>query len=416
MESESNHQLDVPRKEISRGTTIILLVGAILTLMSAAAISPSLPEMATVFYNDQQSEFLVKLVLTIPALFIAIGGPIVGIIIDRWGRKPMLVFSIILYGISGASGFFFDSLVEILISRALFGFAVAGIMTTSFALVGDYYEGSQRNRIIGLQSAFGTFGGVMFLLAGGYLADISWKAPFLIYLLAFALLPLVIYFIKEPNIPKRKQIQEKRTKEKTSYLIFPLAFLSMVIVYLTPLQIPFYLKELGDISNTEIGIAIASTYLSAGVTSIFYKKIKSKLSFQNIFMLSFLFSGVGHVLVSLSGNYNGVVSGLVVGGIGLGLLIPNMFLWLMSKTPEQFRGRAIGSLLAFVFLGQFFSSVVSQSFIEQLGSSMLFGIGGAVLLTVSLMFVGISFRKKYEKWYDSLVRNELYKNKSKEVK
>ena len=60
----------------------------------------------------------------------------------------------------------------------------------------------------------------------------------------------------------------------------------------------------------------------------------------------------------------------------------------MSKTPEQFRGRAIGSLLAFVFLGQFFSSVVSQPFIEQLGSAMLFGIGGVVLLIVSLMFVG----------------------------
>ncbi len=404
-------------------TTIILLVGAILTVMSAAAISPSLPEMATVFYNDQQSEFFVKLVLTIPALFIAIGGPIVGIIIDRWGRKPMLIFSIILYGISGASGFFFDSLVEILISRALFGFAVAGIMTTSFALAGDYFEGSRRDRIIGLQSAFGTFGGVMFLLAGGYLADISWKAPFLIYLLAFTVLPFVIRFINDSKIQKRKQIQEKRTKEKTTYLIFPLAFFSMVIVYLTPLQIPFYLKELGNISNTEIGIAIASTYLAAGVTSIFYKKIKSKLSFQNIFMLSFLFSGVGYVIVSLSGNYNGIFSGLVVGGIGLGLLIPNMFLLLMSKTPEQFRGRAMGSLLAFVFLGQFFSSVVSQPFIEQLGSAMLFGIGGIALLIVSLMFVGISFRKKLSdskkvksKLDDSLVRYELYKNKPKEVK
>ena len=80
----SNHQQPTHRKESSQVTIVILLVGAILTVMSAAAISPSLPEMSTVFYNDQQSEFLVKLVLTIPALFIAIGGPIVGIIIDRW--------------------------------------------------------------------------------------------------------------------------------------------------------------------------------------------------------------------------------------------------------------------------------------------------------------------------------------------
>jgi len=32
-------------------------------------------------------------------------------------------------------------------------------LSCSFALAGDYFEGSRRDRIIGLQSAFGTFGG-----------------------------------------------------------------------------------------------------------------------------------------------------------------------------------------------------------------------------------------------------------------
>jgi len=121
-------------------TPILLLVAGAMTVMSSAAISPSLPEMSIVFQDEQHAEFLVKLVLTLPMLFIAIFAPLAGIIIDKFGRKKLFVFSVILYGVTGVSGFFLDSLFEILVSRALFGIAVAGIMTTSIALIADYFE------------------------------------------------------------------------------------------------------------------------------------------------------------------------------------------------------------------------------------------------------------------------------------
>ncbi len=111
-----------------------------MTVMASAAISPSLPEMSLVFQNEQDAEFLVKLVLTLPTLSIAIFAPFAGIIIDKCGRKKLFVISIILYGITGTSGFFLDSLFEILVSRALFGMALAGIMTTSVSLITDYFE------------------------------------------------------------------------------------------------------------------------------------------------------------------------------------------------------------------------------------------------------------------------------------
>ncbi len=116
-------------------------------MISSTAISPSLPEMSVVFQAEQDAEFLVRLVLTLPTLSIAIFAPLAGIIIDKCGRKKLFVFSIILYGVTGASGFFLDSLFEILVSRALFGIAVGGIMTTSIALITDYFEGPKRDRI-----------------------------------------------------------------------------------------------------------------------------------------------------------------------------------------------------------------------------------------------------------------------------
>jgi len=232
---------------------------------------------------------------------------------------------------------------------------------------------------------------------GGLLADLRWDAPFLIYLLAFVVLPFVMYFIYEPKISKTKEtIKGKFATVKITYLLYPIAFLSMVAIFLTPVQIPFHLKQLTDTGNTEIGIAIATSYLFAGVTSLLYKKIKSSQSFRNIFIVAFLLMGSGYLIISFAENYLQVVSGLAIAGVGLGLLIPNVTLCLISETPALYRGRVLGGLLTSLFLGQFFSAVVSQPLISELGSSSTFGLIGFMLMILSLVFVAMKLKEKSE--------------------
>ncbi|MDJ0569270.1 MAG: MFS transporter [Pleurocapsa sp. MO_192.B19] len=87
-----------------------LLFTSSLTVMSGATIAPSLPAMQEYFATVPNSALLVRLVLTIPALFIAIGGLFAGQLVDRLGRKLLLIASTALYGLSGASGFVLNSL------------------------------------------------------------------------------------------------------------------------------------------------------------------------------------------------------------------------------------------------------------------------------------------------------------------
>jgi MFS family permease len=68
---------------------ITLLLISTLTVMAGATIAPSLPAMQAVFADIPNVGYLVWLVLTLPALFIAIGAPLVGVLIDQLGRKPM---------------------------------------------------------------------------------------------------------------------------------------------------------------------------------------------------------------------------------------------------------------------------------------------------------------------------------------
>lgn len=172
-------------------TKATLLLVSTLTVMAGATIAPSLPAMQEHFREVGDAALWVRLVLTLPALFIVIGSLVAGVVVDRFGRKPLLLAAAALYGSAGASGYVLDSLFHILIGRAFLGFAVAGIMVTATTLITDYYSGAARAAFLGLQAAFMGLGGVIFLSLGGFLADQNWRFPFLIYLFAWLLVPLI---------------------------------------------------------------------------------------------------------------------------------------------------------------------------------------------------------------------------------
>src|SRR5262245_60751939 len=150
--------------------------------MSAATIAPALPRMAAAFSGAPNAELLSKLVLTAPAIAIALCAPFAGALVDRFGRVGILRASLVLYGLAGAAGYVLDDLHAILASRAALGIAVAGTMTSVTALAGDYYLGEARTRYAGLQSFAMSLGAGVCVGAGGLLADAGWPLQLLVSL------------------------------------------------------------------------------------------------------------------------------------------------------------------------------------------------------------------------------------------
>jgi len=141
---------------------LTLLVVSTLTVMAGATIAPSLPAIQQHFTEVDNVEYWVRLVLTVPALSIAISAPFVGVIIDKLGRKPLLTLALILYGLAGSSGVWLNALGMILLGRTFLGVSVAGIMITATALIADYYTGPARGKFLGLQAAFMALGELFF--------------------------------------------------------------------------------------------------------------------------------------------------------------------------------------------------------------------------------------------------------------
>jgi len=379
---------------------VTLLLGSTMTIMAGATIAPSLPQMSEVFADHPHSDLLVKLVLTMPALFIAVISPVSGLIMDKFGRKRVVIFAVALYGIAGTTGLYADSLNGIIIGRAILGVAVAGTMTGFTTLIGDFFKGEGLNRFMGYSMAFSGFGGVFFLVMGGVLADVGWRYPFMIYAIAFLILPLTIFGLREPVIEKNGNGAEpvpilKKLHPGKLALIYFLAFSGMTIFYLIPVQTPYHLKELGVVSNTKIGLAIAMMTLTSSILTMNYKRLKSRLSHQGILAITYFFMSIGYIVMGLAVSYQNAVLGLVITAFGLAFFVVNLYVWLISIIPPSFRGRAVGALSASFFLGQFMSPIFTQPVIEKFGIGGNFVAGGIVLAAFSLGFLVYSLIKAF---------------------
>ena len=360
--------------------------------MTGAMVAPAVQLIYAAFEDVPNAAFLSKMVLTLPALFIALGGPVAGFIADRWGRKPLLIFSLVCYGIAGASGFVLDSLFTILIGRALLGLSVAGVMTSATSLIGDFFEGERRDRFFGYQAAFMGYGAVLFSLAGGLLTDMSWRMPFLVFLGGLILAPVVMLFLNEPlwSKPESGRLKNKLPGKKLIVFICGLAFIGMVIFYMLPVQLAFYLKDRLDLGGSFVGYAMATANVVAASVAFNYQRIRSVLNHQAIFVLVFALTGTGYLMLSIAPDFLVVLAAMTVSGLGLGMLFPNISVWLISNTPPETRGKAVGVLTTFIFLGHFSSPILVQPLIVQYGRTQSYGIVGAFQLLLAVGFL-ISF-------------------------
>ncbi len=370
-------------------TKATLLVISTLTVMSGATIAPSLPAMREYFNNVPNADYLVRLALTLPALFIALGAPLVGIIIDKLGRKPLLIIALILYGIAGSSGLILNSLNLILVGRALLGISVAGIMTTATTLIADYYIGAVRAQFLGLQAAFMGLGGVFFLSFGGIIADQNWRYPFAIYSFSLLLVPCAFSFLVEPErnqpVNPNQEIVTETPQLPINLVIitYGIGILTQIVFYLIPVQLPFYLKQLFSAGASQSGLAIALATLFSAMASLLYRQIKAKLSFTAIYGIAFLNMGIGYCFISLGTAYPIVLLGLAIAGSGLGLLMPNMNFCLTSVTPDAMRGKILSGVTTSLFLGQFLSPVLSQPVSARLGLASTYASAGGFMLVLA---------------------------------
>lgn len=365
---------------------VALLMAATLTVMANATISPALPGLQKLFADDPHSALLTRLLVTAPSLSVALLAPLVGLAVDRIGRRVLLLAGIILFVIAGSAGLYLPNLPAIFLSRIALGIAVAFIMTAQTALVGDYFAGEARSALTGLQISARNFGGLVFILLAGLVAAVSPRWAFGVYGLALLVLPIAWMVIVEPRqTPSVGQVAYTSGSEEQRRWRLP--FLGLVVLqsvtnmffFIMPTQLPFFLDIEGYSSAAMTGMTLSVLMLSGGSVALVYSRIQRAIGYAGVYATGYAAMASGFLLLVTSAVPMFTLAGAALIGAGYAAVSPTFVALTLALAPPHRRGLAGGVLTASVFTGQFISPLLSTPVIMTAGYQGLF-LGAAVLL------------------------------------
>jgi len=133
---------------------------------------------------------------TAPSIFVI---PIAGVISDRYGRRPVLIFGLCWFGLTGtAIAFVVSTFGAARALRALQGIGFAALTPIIITSLGDLYAGTKEATAQGLRFTGSGLSQTAFPLAAGVLVGVAWQYPFLLYAVAFPIAAVVYVYFEEP--------------------------------------------------------------------------------------------------------------------------------------------------------------------------------------------------------------------------
>ncbi|MBO9455709.1 MFS transporter [Paracoccus sp. R12_1] len=372
---------------------IALMIAASLTVMTAATISPALPGLEQQFPISETNAFLVRMLVPAPSLAVVLLAPFCGAMADRSGRRRMLLGGLILFILAGSAGLVLPTLPLILVSRLGLGVALAMIMTTQSALLGDYFSGRALQKVSSGQVSARNFGGLVFILLAGLLATLGPRLPFAIYALPLLILPFFWRVIVEPqrHVPAMgtAALPGTGTSQRRVILLACGQMAVTMLFFVIPTQLPFFLAARGYTSPAMTGAALGTLMLAGGVMALLYPRLRDRIGNSGNWAFGFGLMAAGFaVLVAIRAEL-AVYLGTAAIGAGYALAIPGFVVLSLAATPPDRRGRTGALLTGSVFLGQFLSPVLSSPALAHWGWHSS-GLGLAVVLTTAAAIAGIT--------------------------
>ena len=368
-------------KKISNATKLTMLLIAMTTMMSNVAIITALPHLKDYFTDEQNIEFLARLMITVPSLAIAFLAPFLGHFVYKIGRQKSALAALFLFAVAGSGGLYLTTMDQLLYSRFFLGISIAVLMIVSTSLVGDYFKGDSRHKFMGIQSAFISLGGVFFVVGGGILSDINWRYSFGIYLIGFLLIPLVYKFLNEKAITQESDEDDENINSNL-FIIYILAFILMLVFYILPTQIPFLIINHFGASGTLAGGIIATAFVAHAVGAISFRKLKQRFAFATIYLIGMSIIAFGFIAISLVQNVYFFFLTAPIMGFGGGILMTNITAWMLERSHHKKRIHSSGYLTSSLFLGQFFSPIVFHPVVSFFGVKDFFMVTGIFVGTI----------------------------------
>ena len=379
--------LDVRQK---RNLYLILSV----TLLSLAGVPSIIPILAEMSEELNISESKIGLMITVFTLPGAVLAPFLGMIIDRWGRKKVLLLALVLFGVSGTACFFLRSFDMILVLRFFQGLAAACLGIVNITLIGDIYGGNQKARAMGYNSGVMSVSMALFPAAGGLLASISWYYPFLIPALALVVALLVYFYLDNPEPAVKAGLTSylnhvfRTVLNRKALMLFVLSFATFMLLFgVIMTYLPILLRNTFNLSSKEIGFLVSLLAIVSGLAASQLNRISRIFPMRYLIGFGFISYLAGFIAIPYMDGLYGVIAWLLLIGLGLGINLPAIFHLLTDVAPMQQRGAFMSINSMAIRAGQTIGPVLSGLLFGLWGLSWVFWVGAILAFLFLLTFM-----------------------------
>ncbi|WP_439891157.1 MFS transporter [Ralstonia sp. 25C] len=339
----------------------LLMASCWLSSTGAVLIAPVLPLMQRHYASVPNAEVLTVIALVIPALMIALFSPLVGSLVDLFGRKRLYMVAVTVYAIAGILPFWLTDLYAIVASRAAIGLAEAAIATIATALVANYFSGVQRQKWLTMQHASASVVAAIMFIVGGALGSLAagWRTPFLVYGSAILFLPLIAVMIWEPqeSAPSTTSAEKLPFPWREIGPLCALILFASILFFIVPVQISFLLSARGVTEPAVLGIGGAIANAGIPVGSFLFHRF-ARVAINRLLVVAFGLFALGLFAIASLPDVNATIAGAFVAAAGGGIALPLLGTWTLSRVPFAQSGRATGGYMGSFFLGNFLSPLV----------------------------------------------------------
>jgi len=346
-------------QKTNKNLKVTILSLSLLTVMAGAAVAPALNVIKEYFTDVDQT--LVQMIISIPALFIALTSFIFPKLSQRFKAKELVLVGLFMYVIGGCLAGAFSNIYLVLVFRAFVGIGVGIIMPLSTGLLSFYFEPEEQDKLMGYSSAMNQMGGVVATLISGVLASISWRASFLVYLMGLISIVLCLIFLPNDKIGERSG--EKGEGVFKEYHVFIIAiFLLMFTFFVYPSVFAIETAREGIIPQSLIAVIMAGMDFIAFLGGLFFVYVKKVVGNMTKYVAPILFVA-GYLLLAFVGGWIGAIVGSAFIGFANGLGIP----FIISTASQKAGKAAATTVMPLISMAMYFAQFVTPMILSVMG-------------------------------------------------
>jgi len=370
----------------------LVFVATLTSIMGNSLLAPLIPDILDTFDRSDGSAGLLVAAASFPGIVMA---PVIGLLADRFGRRPVLTPCLFVFGVAGIFVATAPTFEIMLAARFCLGLGAAGLVNLAIVLITDHYDGDERTRWIGANSGVLTVALATLPVVSGAIASVAgWRwalAPLSLgvfsAVFAWRILPAGR---PDGQVSLREQLAGARLaftdrSIATSVMAAAISFAVIFGVFLAAL--PTHLDDEFGLGAWGRGVVFGLPAVTSSIAAFNLGRLRRRVNVNTVALAAAAVWTSSFLVMGFAGSLVVLGIGALIYGIAEGALLPTLQDAAMSRAPADQRAAVMAGWTAMARAGQTTGPLVAGALLSGPGSATALVSGAAGAGALVLLFV-----------------------------